>query len=147
MHNNLFGLAVILSILDKTSVDYAKISYKFYQNLVEVSKVNNLSEARVELPQVPTFINHANDLKNRDKGLDLLYDNVDQLMKDGRFCYLNSLLYNLNAQNYSTDILIGLLVSTLPVKTKLSSRPDFLSRVKEILYWRGDWTSDLLTGL
>lgn len=82
-----------------------------------------------------------------DAALDLLYDNVDELLRGGRFAELGRLLDAVQTAEYSADLLLGLLTATLPARSRLPARAAFFERVQRTLQQRGELESGLLTGL
>jgi hypothetical protein len=103
------------------------------------------SHARCE-----TFLQRSNRLSqsgNTDAGLDIVYDAVDELLRNGEFDELNQHLAALAVAKYSTDILIGLLTATLPARRRLSARPSLLTAVEATIRERGEYGEGILTGL
>ncbi|HEY5741872.1 MAG TPA: hypothetical protein VIS99_04965 [Terrimicrobiaceae bacterium] len=97
-----------------------------------------------------SFIERANrlaELKKVDAALDLLYDQVDEVLHVGEFGKLDRLLRSANTETLSADILLGLLTTTLPAKSKLPSRPRFCKDVERSLRRRNEWEEGLLVGL
>jgi hypothetical protein len=82
-----------------------------------------------------------------DLALDLLYDAIDQLLRESKFDELNAILCGLPIAECSLDLLLGFLTATLPARTKLPSRPQFFADVKAELQNRGEFEVGLLTGL
>jgi hypothetical protein len=82
-----------------------------------------------------------------DTALDLLYDEMDVFLKNQQFKLIDNSLGIIEAGSLSADLLIGILTTTLPAKTKLPSRRDFFSRVEATLKKRGEWEDGLLVGL
>lgn len=78
---------------------------------------------------------------NIDMILDFIYITVDVLSKHRQFDILDDWLKNLNNLQLSKDIIIGILVSTLSVKSKLNHRNKFYSVAEQRL------GSELLKGL
>lgn len=82
-----------------------------------------------------------------DAGLDMIYREVDRLLKAGSYRELNAVFASTDAASAPIDLTLGLLTATLPVKTRLSSRPDFLLAVAEALSRSGKDAAKLLAGL
>ena len=63
------------------------------------------------------------------KELDDLYDTADLLMKKGRWSLIDDLLeyYANSAWRQDVDMLLGWATVTLPAKSKLSKRPQFIA--------------------
>jgi hypothetical protein len=82
-----------------------------------------------------------------DDGLDKLYSYIDFLMRGSHFSTVNRLFNVVNVHEASVDLLLGLLIATLPVKRRARLRPAFFQTVKEELEKREEDTSELLAGL
>jgi hypothetical protein len=96
------------------------------------------------------FVEHARRLDHHgrtDAALDLIYDQIDALMTGGKFEAIGSLLQRLDLGALSVDLLLGLLTSTLPARTKIPFRGDFFRAVESEIKRRGEWENGLLTGL
>jgi len=121
------------------------------------SPSNAQPEVRFEFERPPalrslpeSFIVRAKRLERVngiDSALDLIYDSVDGMLRAGDFSELNSLIEHLAVQQFSTDILLGLLTSTLPARSKLPSRLAFGQRVRLLFETRGEDVEALLVGL
>lgn len=92
-------------------------------------------------------VKHLDDQGQTDAALDLLYDSVDELMQAGRFPDLDMLIRDIPVATTSVDILLGLLTSTLPARSKLPSRPRFFEAVSSAVRDRGEDEQGLLAGL
>lgn len=77
----------------------------------------------------------------------MIYREVDRLLKAGNYRELNAVFASTDAALAPIDLTLGLLTATLPVKTRLSSRPDFLLAVAEALSRSGKDAARLLAGL
>lgn len=96
------------------------------------------------------FVESANRLAqvgHIDAALDLIYDRVDHLLSAGRFPELDALLEKIDPSKLTVDVLLGLLTSTLPGKTKLEFRTILFHKVEEEIRRRGEWENGLLAGL
>lgn len=124
----------------------------------EISDTDNLHVIRWGGRMVPIgsrskergFVGFANRLAQAghiDAALDLIYDRVDNLLSTGRFHDLDSILGKISLSNLTVDVLLGLLTSTLPGKTKLRFRTVFFHKVEEEIKKRGEWENGLLAGL
>lgn len=82
-----------------------------------------------------------------DQRLDKLYDEVDLLMREGKFEELNLLIKRLIVKDLETDILLGYLTATLPAKSKLPFRQVFVARCCKTIKDRGEFEEGLLKGL
>jgi len=97
-----------------------------------------------------TFILRAQRLDSQrrtDAALDLIYDSIDGMMRKGEFSRLNLLLPQLNVNDLSADILLGLLTATLPARSRLSCRKEFYCDAEASLRDRDELEDGLLTGL
>ena len=65
--------------------------------------------------------------KQVDDNLDAIFETVDDLMSDGKFDFLDSVMRDMNYYQMDEDILIGWLTATLPAREHLPYR-DFLLR-------------------
>ena len=82
-----------------------------------------------------------------DRGLDILYGTVDDILYSGDYSTLDSAFENIDASTAPLDFLLGMLTASLPVKTRLPSRAAFFSKVKDVITARDDYEDGLLTGL
>jgi hypothetical protein len=106
------------------------------------------SEAVVIPPT--SFVDRAKRLSaagNLDSALDVIYDAIDELMKEGRFREIDDELNRLDLAEHSTDMLLGVLTATLPGKNRLPSRAKLFAAVERELGKRGDLEPGLLSGL
>jgi hypothetical protein len=107
-----------------------------------------------QTPTIPaqreSFLQRAQRLDrmgHTDAALDLLYDNIDEQMRQGRFADLDLVLATLHVEDYSADMLLGLLTATLPARSRLLARASLLTKVEETLRRRGKYEEGLLVGL
>ncbi len=61
--------------------------------------------------------------------------------------YLDTIFEQVQTDNLSADMLLGLLTATLPARSRLSCRKTFFSEVEMVLRDRGEFKDGLLTGL
>lgn len=87
------------------------------------------------------------ELQRTEAALDLIYDAVDQLMRDNELERLDSILAESPVDSLSVDILLGLLTATLLARSRLPSRGAFFNAVEQSLKRRGAYEQGLLTGL
>jgi hypothetical protein len=92
-------------------------------------------------------VRRLDEMRQTDAALDLLYDGIDEKLRNGAFEEVDSQLSNLRAADFSCDILLGLLTATLPAKAKLPHRDTVLRSVESTLRERGEYEEGLLTGL
>jgi len=106
---------------------------------------------RIEAERQPaSIIEHAKRLDDNgfvDAALDIVYDKVDTLLGKGEFEEVDALLKSVDPSSLSIDILLGLLTSSLPARTKLPSRGDLFIAVEKEVKRRGRWKNGLLSGL
>lgn len=86
-------------------------------------------------------------LGQTDVALDLIYDQIDERFRLGKFAEVDQMLANLDVTVYSIDLLLGVLTASLPGRSRLLNRPAFFSKVQETLRQRGELEEGLLTGL
>lgn len=79
--------------------------------------------------------------------LDAIYEWADDLMKAGRFQYLDAAIAAFHPEEMATDDLLGVLTATLPVRSKLPARKAFYQAVERVLTARGEMEPGLLKGL
>ena len=116
--------------------------------------------ARRNIDTLQILLTHARHLENfveravrldksgkTDAALDLIYDNVDSLLSNGKYEELDLMLKSVDADLLPTDILLGLLTATLPAKTKLPSRSNFFQLTEMQIKTRAEWEEGILTGL
>lgn len=67
----------------------------------------------------------------RDRALDIIYTEIDKLLRRGEFDICNRLLELLDVNNLSPSLLIAFLTITLPAHERLPARGEFYSRVEK----------------
>jgi hypothetical protein len=77
--------------------------------------------------------------------LDLVYDRVDELMREGAFAELNKMF--VFVKNTDVDFMLGLLTASLPRKSACPSRPAYFKNVAKLLKQRGETDPTILQGL
>lgn len=82
-----------------------------------------------------------------DTCLDIILDILDTMFCNGDFSAVDNILKELDTNYYPTDINLAFLTFTLPAKSKLSSRNDFLERCRKTLEERKETDRGLLDGL
>jgi len=104
-------------------------------------------------------INTLNDIINQaealikshkiDSGLDMLLDYIDSMLWQSEFDIISSCLDALDVKAYSVDILLALLMTTNPAKSKIKSRSrsSFYDRVNNEIEDRKEMEPYLLDGL
>lgn len=98
------------------------------------------------------FVSQAQRLDRKGSpsaALDLIYDGVDELLHAGEFAKCSAILRSVSVGDCSMDILLVLLTTTLPAKTRLPARTWFFHQVAEEARKRtqGKFQADLLEGL
>lgn len=96
------------------------------------------------------FISNAQQLVQAGRveaALDSIYDQIDEMMRQGNFAELDRVLSGLAVAELSFHVLLGVLTATLPIRTRLPSRPGLFRRIGQILQERGENEEGLLTGL
>lgn len=97
-----------------------------------------------------SFVNRAQRLESHgqiDAALDMIYDSVDELMRNGEFARLDSILESILITELSVDILLGVLTATLPARNRVPSRSKLFGEIDLLLKERGEFEEGLLTGL
>jgi len=79
--------------------------------------------------------------------LDEIYSWADDLMKAGRFQYLDMAIATFHPEDMTTDNLLGVLTATLPARSRLPSRKAFYEATERVLTARGEMEPGLLKGL
>ncbi len=118
-----------------------------------------LLKAEAEHPQLATWLvgrrspslvqRFAAALKLHDieDALDVIFDAVDSALLAGRFRECNRALASVRIDEWSTDLLIGLLSITLAASHKLPARAALFESTRRVVKGRGDDTPGLLDGL
>lgn len=75
----------------------------------------------------------------------VLLDTIDQFCREGRFDRINLLIAKMEPDEYSTRVLLAILIATFPIRSKLSNRPRFFDRIVVVLNSRNELESLLLT--
>ena len=86
-------------------------------------------------------------LGQTDTALDIIFDQVDEMLLAGEFDRVNQLLVDTSVDEYSVELLLGVLTATLPAKGQLPDRCAFFQRVAQTLEARGGLQDGLLVGL
>lgn len=103
-----------------------------------------------EMHTTESFLDRARRLDHSghtDAALDLIYENVNGKLSRGRFKEVDSVLETTEPMSLSVDLILGLLTSTLPARTKLPSRSTFFQKSEAAIKDRNEWEDGLLTGL
>lgn len=82
-----------------------------------------------------------------DSALDFLLRTIDNMMWNQDIENLNNIFKDLQTNDLHLDLSIGILVFTLPVKSKLPDRTIFLDKLKEYVVVLPDYDESLLKGL
>lgn len=82
-----------------------------------------------------------------DAALDIVFDQIDEMLLAGKFKKVNQLLVDTETDNYSVELLLGILTATLPAKNQLQDRAEFYKRTARTLHSRGELQEGLLVGL
>lgn len=131
----------------------SELSPNTFEELRQVIRTEDVAEMVARTSKSRTdnsFIIRATELDARghtDAALDLIYDSVDKLMRDGQFPTLDSILSGVPVAELTVDILLGLLTATLPARNRLHSRNPLFRQIEQTLKNRGQLEPGLLTGL
>lgn len=85
--------------------------------------------------------------KSIDATLDIIFEHIDDLLTRGAFKETDRILAMVDVKQCSTEVLIGLLTTTLPARKRLGVREDFFFRVEREIRSREEWEEGLLKGL
>lgn len=97
-----------------------------------------------------SFIEQAKELDKQghtDEAIDLIYDKIDEMLLAGYFHDVDLLLSTLSVSDLSMDLLLSILMATLPAKKRLVERDRFFKNVEQILRQRHELRDGLLIGL
>lgn len=89
----------------------------------------------------------ALECSNVDDALDVIFDTIDDALLDGKFKECNQALASININEWSTDLLGGILSITLAASHKLPERVAFFRKVRNAIIKRGELEPGLLDGL
>ena len=101
-------------------------------------------------PSTLTWLAEAVVLAERgkkDESLDVIFDALDDLLLQSRFKECDEALTSMVTDRLSNAQLLTVLTATLQAKSRLPSRPDFVSRGKSTLRKRGADVKGLVSGL
>lgn len=116
----------------------------------ELQRLTSDFEKQATSARTESFILRAQRLDNHertDAALDLIYDSIDDLMRNEQVQRLDSILASIPITDLSTEILLGILTATLPAKSRLPMRAGFFNAVEQTIRQRGEYEEGLLTGL
>jgi len=116
----------------------------------EIHRESSPGKVSSRVTQCEPFVRRAQRLDEHgrtDAALDLIYDSIDQMLRNGQFSDLDTLLVRLPTNTLSADMLLGVLTATLPARSRLSNRMEFFHNVEASLKERGEFEDGLLTGL
>jgi len=83
----------------------------------------------------------------KEESLDLIFDALDDLLLKSRFKDCDEVLASIAADRLNNAQLLTVLTATLPAKSRLRSRADFVVRVEATLHKRGANVAGLMSGL
>lgn len=79
--------------------------------------------------------------------IDKIYNKFEKEIEAGRFGRINKIFTNIDCFSVDIDYLIGLLVITVPIKSKIKTRPRFFNKVDIQCAIRKEDPDNLLQGL
>lgn len=83
-----------------------------------------------------------------DQRLDEIHDQMDDLLYAGKFDDVDEIFRTADVNRLDVDEMLGLLVSTIGARSKLTARKEFVSRVKaKIAELAEPFSPHLLDGL
>jgi hypothetical protein len=100
--------------------------------------------------QITLGLRGAIDLESQGlscRALDIVYSRVADVIRFGWLEHLNSEIGEITPKDIGTDVILGILTATLPVKSQLPSRRDLFRSAKRILKSRGHYERGILDGL
>ena len=92
-------------------------------------------------------VNKLATMGSVDSALDILYDKVDFLLREGKLSKVDEILESANPETLNINIILGLLTTTLPAKTRLKVRGTFYETVEAYVNEQFDDTAGILIGL
>jgi len=81
------------------------------------------------------------------KGLDIIYDYMDERLISGEFDLINTYLSSLDIKNATLHLLLAILTITLPAKHELPYRKEFYKLCEQEIIRRNEMKKNLLIGL
>jgi len=133
------------------SLLYSKALRESTKHLAEESHRQTVTcEVSSRGTECESFVRRSQRLDEQgrtDAALDLIYDSIDERLRNSQFPEIDTILAQLPTNELSTDILLGLLTATLPARRKLDARRTFYCEVENSLKQRGEYEDGLLTGL
>ena len=124
--------------------------FEAFGEVTESERLTSDFEKQATSAHTESFILRAQRLDNHertDAALDLIYDSIDDLMRNEEFQRIESILARISITDLSTDILLGILTATLPAKSRLPNREEFFNAVEQTIRQRGEYEEGLLAGL
>jgi DNA-binding transcriptional MerR regulator len=115
----------------------------------EVAKLKD-DGLRVQKEAIDSFANKAKELEKSGRtnsALDSIYKGFNAALRNGDFDAIDLFFSGLKANEYTTDLLLGILTATLPAKSRLKNRAGLFTRVKAEIQDRGEYEPGLLDGL
>ena len=79
--------------------------------------------------------------------IDYIYNLVDKEFSEQKYHNIDVWLKVVNIRKRSVDELLAILTVTLPAKSSLTNRIQFLAEVESEIRRRGEWENNLLDGL
>ena len=134
----------------KRAIQDAEASGRIHDFAAEFEELLSSTVVRAGAPRPTDFLVHADRLDKHgktDTALDIIYDQIDEMLRAGKFADVNDCLRNVATDNHSVHILLALLTITLAAKRKLPDRAAFYARTVATLKSRGELEDGLLIGL
>lgn len=148
------ALPAIAEPLTVALKDAASISPEYRVALEALSQsihgVGFIDQVSPHSPAIEGFVLRAQRLEehgNPDEALDLIYDAIDALLRDGRFEKCDEDLRDIDVSTTSVDILLGVLTATLPAHSRLPSRPRLVRAARDVLLGMNEDADLILAGL
>ena len=147
------ALPAIAGSLAKALEDAAPISNDYRVAFEALSSsihdVGYLEDVPWQSSAIEGFVPAAQRLEkygHADQALDLIYDSIDALLRDGQFEKCDDVLREVDEKT-SIDLLLGLLTATLPAHSQLPSRSRLVRAVRDVLLGLKEDPDHILAGL
>ena len=72
--------------------------------------------------------------EDRVSALTLLFDEIEDRLIDGKYDFCEEFMKNIQIEDFSVSVLVGVLIITRPFKDKLMNREDCSNRIRKYIY-------------
>jgi hypothetical protein len=87
--------------------------------------------ADISIPSPQIIVEKALRAASLEDAFDILFEEFDDLFQAEHFQEVDQVLMQLPLENYSSDIIAGIVASTRPARQRLPSWPKFLEKAKD----------------